>query len=98
MGRRHRTAHRRARSGTRAGSRRGLQPRRQDRSLTGGQDKTARLWDAATGEPIGQPMAHQGGVSAVAFSPDGKTVLTGSGDGTARLWDAATGAARRRPL
>ena len=29
-------------------------------------------------------------VSAVAFSPDGKTVLTGSRDNTARLWDAAT--------
>ena len=27
--------------------------------LTGSQDKTARLWDAATGEPIGQPMEHR---------------------------------------
>ena len=53
---------------------------------------TARLWDAATGKPIGRPLMHQGGSSiAVAFSPDGKTVLTGGDDQTARLWDAATG-------
>jgi WD40 repeat protein len=35
--------------------------------------------------------AHQAEVLAVAFSPDGQTVLTGSRDGTARLWDALTG-------
>ena len=48
--------------------------------LTGSDDKTARLWDAATGRPIGPPLAHQGAVCAVAFSPDGKAVLTGSDD------------------
>jgi WD40 repeat protein len=57
-------------------------------------DRTARLWDAATGWPLGAPMNHQNAVHAVAFSPDGKTVLTGGGDSTARLWEAATG----RPL
>jgi tetratricopeptide (TPR) repeat protein len=34
-------------------------------------------------------MTHQDGVRAVAFSPDGKTVLTGSDDHTARLWDVS---------
>ncbi len=53
--------------------------------------RAARLWDAATGEPIGKPLRHEGAVLAVAFSPDGKAVLTGSADNTARLWDAATG-------
>src|SRR5262249_48648155 len=59
--------------------------------LTGSADPTARLWDAATGRPLGLPMDHQGYVLAVAYSPDGKTVLTESADSTARLWDAATG-------
>jgi WD40 repeat protein len=36
----------------------------------------------------------QKSASAVAFSPDGKTVLTGSWENTAQLWDAASG----RPL
>src|SRR5262249_51331943 len=57
--------------------------------LTGSDDRTARLWDAATGQPLGPPLAHQGPVRAVAFSPDGKSVLTGSWDKTARLWDVS---------
>jgi WD40 repeat protein len=59
--------------------------------ITGCSDKTARLWDVATGQAVGQTMTHQGSLSDVAFSPDGKTVLTGSRDHTARFWDAATG-------
>jgi WD40 repeat protein len=43
-------------------------------------------------------MRHEGKVWAVAFSPDGKTVLTGSMDGTARLWDARTGRPIGTPL
>jgi WD40 repeat protein len=37
---------------------------------------------------------HKGPVSAVAFSPDGGTLVTGSWDQTVRLWDVATGAER----
>src|SRR5262249_22059036 len=47
--------------------------------LTGSWDKTARLWEAATGQPVGPPLRHEEEVRAVAFSPDGRLVLTGSG-------------------
>jgi len=66
--------------------------------LTGSLDKTARLWDAATGRPVGPPMEHSGEVMSVAFSPDGKTIVTGSFDGKAWLWDTATGRPIGQPL
>ncbi|MGV9770452.1 protein kinase domain-containing protein [Streptosporangium sp. NPDC003464] len=48
---------------------------------------------------LGQPLTgHTGGVSAVAFSPDGKILAAGSGDDTVRLWDVATNTSIGRPL
>ena len=31
------------------------------RVVTASDDKTARVWDAATGKPLGEPMRHEGG-------------------------------------
>src|SRR5262249_56738546 len=57
---------------------------------TASEDRTARLWNAHTGEPIATLTGHTDRVHAVAFSPDGSTVATASDDRTARLWNAHT--------
>ena len=59
--------------------------------LTGSYDRTARLWDTATGAEIRRFKGHESEISSVAFAPDGATLIIGSHDGTARLWNVATG-------
>ena len=57
--------------------------------MSGSRDKTIRLWDAETGDPIGQPLeGHSSIVNSVGFSPDGSRIVSGSFDNTIRLWDA----------
>ena len=69
------------------------------RIVTASYDKTARVWDAATGQPIGEPLkGHESAVMSAAFSPDGKRIVTASEDNTARVWDAATGQPIGEPL
>jgi WD40 repeat protein len=68
------------------------------RVVTASQDNTARVWDAATGKPLGEPMRHQGAVYSAQFSPDGRRVVTASQDNTARVWDATTGKAISEPM
>ena len=64
--------------------------------LTGGIGQ-AQLWDAASGKPVRQPLAHPSGVNRVAFSPNGKTALTVGGT-EVRLWDVAAGRPVAAPL
>jgi eukaryotic-like serine/threonine-protein kinase len=61
------------------------------RVATGSRDKTAGIWDVATGNQVVALEGHLGNIGCVAFSPDGTRVATGSPDKTARLWDVATG-------
>jgi hypothetical protein len=68
------------------------------RVVTASFDKTARVWDAATGKPLTSPLEHQDVVYSAAFSPDGTRVVTASLDKTARVWDAATGRPLTSPL
>jgi WD40 repeat protein len=62
------------------------------RIVSGGDDHKLRIWDAASGTPLGEPLrGHEGGVMSVAFSPDDSRIVSGGVDGTLRLWDANTG-------
>jgi hypothetical protein len=69
------------------------------RIATASADRTVRLWDAATGKQIGQPLTgHTDQVYGVAFSPDGTRIASASADRTVRLWDTATGKQIGQPL
>jgi roadblock/LC7 domain-containing protein len=57
-------------------------------------DKTVRLWEAATGMCRSTLKGHSSSVTAVAFSPDGQLVASASSHKTVRLWEAATGRCR----
>jgi WD40 repeat protein len=59
--------------------------------VTGSADKSARLWDAASGAAKHTLSGHTDAVAAVAFSPDGKLVATGGRDGLVKLWNVKTG-------
>ncbi|WP_141576672.1 DNA-binding protein [Actinomadura sp. WMMA1423] len=68
---------------------------------TGGDDGTARLWDAASRRQIGAPITRpeyecSGGVD-VAFAPDGRTLATRCLD-TVWFWDVATRRQRGAPV
>ena len=65
------------------------------RIVTASLDKTVRVWDAATGQPL---RGHDDAVQIAAFSPDGTRIVTASLDRTVRIWDAATGKPIGEPL
>jgi WD40 repeat protein len=70
--------------------------------VTGSDDLTARIWDAATGKPLavlacgpaGAPLQDLKGVHFTRFSPDGRHLLTVTQveeKGEVQVWDAGSG-------
>ncbi len=50
---------------------------------------TVRVWDLATGRELRRFEGHLGRVKAIAFTPDGRSVVSGSEDATALVWDVS---------
>ncbi|KAI5117200.1 hypothetical protein M0805_004970 [Coniferiporia weirii] len=67
--------------------------------VSGSRDKTLKIWDAQTGDAVGEPLTgHEDWVRSVAYSPDGRHIVSGSHDRTLRIWDAQTRDAVGEPL
>ncbi|KZP17833.1 WD40 repeat-like protein [Athelia psychrophila] len=67
--------------------------------VSGSADNTIRIWDAETGEAVGEPLrGHTNEINCVAYSPNGRHIVSGSDDKTIRIWDAETGESVGEPL
>ncbi len=56
------------------------------------------LRETASGQELGRfPLTHRGNVTALGFSPDGRTLATGGSDGVILLWDWATASGLAQP-
>src|SRR5262249_26249039 len=61
------------------------------RLVSASADKTAIIWDVASGRPLQGLRGHEDNVRCAVFSPDGGTGVTGSWDGNIRAWGAGNG-------
>lgn len=55
--------------------------------LTTSRDKSARIWDAETGDLLHHIRGHGNQVSRISDMPDREQVVTSSDDGTIKIWD-----------
>lgn len=56
------------------------------------------IWSVQTGQLLDQLSGHEGPVSALAFAPDGSSLVSGSWDRTARIWSIFSRSQTSEPL
>jgi len=56
-----------------------------------GSENDAKVYDAKSGAKVATLAGHEGGIFAIAFSPDGKKVATGGYDGMVRIFELPGG-------
>jgi WD40 repeat protein len=54
------------------------------------------LWGAQSGKRLLEWPGHEGFITALAYLPDGRSLLTSSSDETTRIWDIATSRSQRQ--
>ncbi len=60
--------------------------------VTASRDRTASLWDVASGKRVQQfEEGHEFLATSAVYFPDGRRLATGAGDNSVRIWDAALG-------
>jgi len=60
-------------------------------ALSGGSDRSLRLWDVKRGKCVRTFKGHKGLVFSVCLSSDGQQALSGSSDTTVKLWEVESG-------
>lgn len=62
------------------------------------EDRSVHRWDVATTRPINTGLTVPAAITAVAFSPDSRTLATTDADGALQLWDIQTGKPRGQAI
>jgi WD40 repeat protein len=57
---------------------------------------TLHFWDAQTGKALPSGGGHQGAITGLAFTPDGRSIVTASQDSSLREWETSTGEEKRK--